>query len=161
MSGGTNATSGPVHAFLAGRGRDGRGRTLEDVLAFDDATLESVHDYVQWLFPLEEASRAVPGSPMLDPAEAAAIRVDPAARDGLARALARMSAFYAATDDWLTGFDHNHLRITRILTATRALLGGAPARDFHAAVTARNAAAGGPVNARSLAFWRAAMGEGA
>ena len=30
----TEASAGPIHAFLAGHGRDGRGRTLAAVLAF-------------------------------------------------------------------------------------------------------------------------------
>ncbi|WP_204320283.1 hypothetical protein, partial [Proteus vulgaris] len=75
---------------------------------------------------------------MLAPGEAEAIRADPEARAGLARALARMERFYGSTDDWLSAFDHNHLRITRIVAAARDLLGAAEARVFHAHVSARN-----------------------
>ncbi|MCR0983259.1 opioid growth factor receptor-related protein [Roseomonas populi] len=148
----------PIHAFLRGAGRDGRGRRLADVLAFDDGRLEAVHDFIQWLFPLREPSRAVPGSPVLGEDEAAAIRADPAAREGLRAALDRMARFYADTDDWLVRFDHNHLRITRIITAVRDLLGREEAARFHAALLARNAAAGGPVNAESLRHWERALG---
>lgn len=153
----SEATAGPVHAFLAGVGRDGRGRTLDDVLAFDDDRLEAVHDYVQWLFPLREASRAVPGSPVLGPDEAAAIRADPRARTGLTQALARMTRFYAATDDWLVPYDHNHLRITRIVTAARDLLGEAPARDFLDQIITRDRDAGSPVNRESVRYWERAL----
>ena len=146
-----------IHAFLRGDGTDARGRRLADVLAFDDAAIEGVHDFIQWLFPLAEASRAVPGSPVLTAGEAAAIRANPKALDGLRAALGRMRRFYEQTDGWLTGFDHNHLRITRIITATRTLLGDAEASAFHAAVTARNAAAGSPVNRQSLRFWQQAL----
>ncbi|AWN46317.1 hypothetical protein DK419_08330 [Methylobacterium terrae] len=154
----TEASAGPIHAFLAGRGRDGRGRGLADVLAFDDARIEGVHDFIQWLFPLAEASRAVPGAPVLGPAEAEAIRADPAARAGLLAARDRMQRFYAATDGWLTAFDHNHLRITRILTALRDLAGPEEARAFHDAVLRLNDAAGSPVNPGSLDYWRRAVG---
>lgn len=150
-------SAGPIHAFLAGRGSDGRGRRLADVLGFDDARIEGVHDFVQWLFPLREASRAVPGSPVLAAAEAEAIRADPAAREGFERGLARMARFYAGTEGWLTGFDHNHLRITRILTAARDLLGADAARAFHADLAARDDAAGNPINRESRAFWRRAL----
>ena len=150
----------PIRDFLAGTGRDGRGRTLDAVLGFDDGRLEAVHDYIQWLFPLPEASRAVPGAPVLGPGEAEAIRADPAARAGLARALARMTRFYEATGAWLVPFDHNHLRITRILAATRSLLGADVARTFHGRVTARNAAAGSPINRDSRRYWdRALQGD--
>jgi len=149
----------PILAFLAGRGRDGSGRLLSEVLAFDDAAIEGVHDFIQWCFPSMEPSRAVPGAPVLAPGEAEAIRADPEARAGLARALARMERFYGSTDDWLSAFDHNHLRITRIVAAARDLLGAAEARVFHAHVSARNRAAGSPVNAESLRRWALALGE--
>lgn len=152
--------SGRIHAFLAGAGRDGAGRRLADVLAFDDARIEAVHDFIQWCFPLPEASRAVPGAPVLDAAEAEAIRADPKARAGLSVALARMRLFYARTDGWLTGLDHNHLRITRILRAVRDLLGDGPATDFHAFVLARDARAGSPINRDSLRHWARALGRG-
>lgn len=148
--------AGPIHAFLTGDS-EGAGRSLAAVLAFDDAHIETVHDFIQWCFPLREASRAVPGSPVLASGEAEAIRADPNARDGLRAALARMRRFYGDTDRWLTAHTHNHLRITRILTATRDLLGDAPARDFHAFVVARNTAAGSPINRDSLGFWAAAL----
>ncbi|TXM66021.1 hypothetical protein FV226_04750 [Methylobacterium sp. WL12] len=155
----TPATSTPIHAFLAGTGTDGSGRTLATVLAFDDLRIEAVHDFIQWCFPLAQASRAVPGAPVLTPAEADAIRADPAAREGLRAALARMRRFYVGTDRWLVPHDHNHLRITRILTATRDLLGAAEAQDFHAFATLRNAQAGSPINPASLAFWADAAGR--
>ncbi|WP_342153208.1 opioid growth factor receptor-related protein [Methylorubrum sp. SB2] len=150
--------SGPVHAFLAGTGRDGAGRLLADVIAFDDARIEGVHDFIQWCFPLPEASRAVPGAPVLTPTEAEAVRADPAALEGLRAATARMARFYESTDGWLRAYDHNHLRITRILTALRDLIGRDAARDFHELVMKRVQAAGTPVNADSLTYWQRALG---
>ncbi|KMO42504.1 Opioid growth factor receptor (OGFr) conserved region [Methylobacterium tarhaniae] len=151
------APAGPIHAFLTGGGRDGRGRSLADVLAFDDARIEGVHDVIQWLFPLSEPSRAVPGAPVLGASEAAAIRADPAAQAGLLAARDRMLRFYAGTDGWLTALDHNHLRITRILTALRDLAGRDEAEAFHAAILRLNETAGSPVNPESLDYWRRAV----
>ena len=147
----------PVRAFLAGTGDDGAGRRLTDILAFDDAQIEGVHDFVQWCFPLHEASLAVPGAPVLSRAEAEAIRNDPAALSGVRAALGRMTRFYAETDGWLRAHDHNHLRITRILSALSDLLGPEAAAEFHAFVTARNAGAGAPINAASLDYWESAL----
>ncbi|MBP0444491.1 hypothetical protein J8J14_06825 [Roseomonas sp. SSH11] len=151
---------GTIHRFLRGEGPDGRGRLLADVLAFDDDRIEALHDFIQWLFPLPQPSRAAPGAPVLGEEEAAAIRGDAQAQEGLRAALARMERFYAATDHWLRPFDHNHLRISRIIAATRNLLGPEEARGFHAAVTARNEAAGHPINPESLRHWARALGRG-
>ena len=149
--------NGAICAFLRGDGRDGRGRSLAEVLAFDDRQIEGVHDFIQWLFPLPEPSRAIPGSPLLGDAEAALIRGDAAAQSGVAKAAARMIRFYDTTDAWLTGFDHNHLRITRIILALNNLLGADAAMDFYEGVTRRNASAGSPVNAESLRHWQRAL----
>jgi hypothetical protein len=94
---------------------------------------------------------------VLSPAEASAIRGDPRALDGLRAALARMTRFYAQNDHWLVPFDHNHLRITRILTAARALLPPEAATRFYASMMSRNEAAGAPVNANSVRYWRQAI----
>src|SRR4051794_17153937 len=113
----------PLRSYLAGTGRDGRGRTIDDVLAFSDDDLERVHDFIQWLFPLPTRSAAQPNAPVLSAADIAAIRSDEAALANLRRASERMLRFYRDTDFWLARDDHNHLRITRILHALRLLQG--------------------------------------
>jgi hypothetical protein len=151
--------TGPLHAYLAGAGPDSRGRLVTDVLGFSDDQLEAVHDYIQWLFPLETRSGAQPGAPVLTPAEIEGIRADRRAADSLAKATERMLHFYRSTEWWLTGYDHNHLRITRILHSLKLLVGPEAARSFHNAVLAMHEAAGAPVNARSLHYWAEAAGN--
>jgi hypothetical protein len=152
------SASGPLHAFLAGTGRDGRGRLAADVLGFSDERLEEVHDYIQWLFPLPTRSGAQRGAPVLTQAEIDAIRADPSAQDTLKKATEQMLRFYRNTRWWLTPFDHNHLRITRIIHSLRLLVGPDEAQRFHSAILNLNATAGSPVNTHSLAFWADAAG---
>ncbi|HXF54312.1 MAG TPA: opioid growth factor receptor-related protein [Hyphomicrobiaceae bacterium] len=155
------ATSTPARTallgFLAGEGRDGAGRTLEEVLAFDDRAIERHHDFIQWLFPLPEPSGANPAAPVLTAAEIAAVRADPGLQAAIKRALQRMSAFYAATSHWLVPDDHNHLRITRIIRSSGLLLGREAAEQFYRLVLARNASTASPVSERSRQFWRTAL----
>ncbi len=148
----------PLHAYLAGEGPDGRGRTIEDVLALPDEALERIHDYIQWLFPLPTRSMAQPGAPVLTSDEIAAIREDERAVANLRRAAERIRLFYDRTDDWLSPHDHNHLRISRILQSLRLLAGDNDARDFHQAVMTRHEAAGSPINRQSLGYWERALG---
>jgi len=143
----------PITRFLDGSGVDGAGRTHADVLALPDRQLEARHDFIQWLFPLPEASAAVPGSPVLTDADVRAIRASPAAQAALRAGAERMLAFYRAATHWLVPFDHNHLRITRIVRSLRLLVGDAEADRFRAAVLERVQTVGAPVNARSLAYW--------
>ena len=111
--------------FLTGNGVDAAGRTYADVLAFDEDSLERHHDFIQWLFPLDEPSRAVPGSPVLDAQTIAALRGSGVARERQEKAAARMLQFYRDTEAWRRPFDHNHLRITRIIKSLRLTNGDA------------------------------------
>jgi hypothetical protein len=115
--------SSVIHAFLIGEGRDARGRTVHDVLGMSDADLEHHHDYIQWLFPVPTRSAAVPGPPLLSPDEIATIQPDPRACAAVERAAQRMTRFYPGNDHWLVAYDHNHLRITRIIQSLRLLVG--------------------------------------
>lgn len=147
---------GRVLAFLEGQGVDGAGRSLFEVLAFDDAALERTHDFVQWLFPLDQPSAAVPDAPVLDQADAAAIRASTLAQCALAAATDRMDLFYRRTDQWLRPHDHNHLRITRIIRSLRLLSGDAAADAFREAILWRVEATRAPVSARSRGYWQTA-----
>jgi hypothetical protein len=143
--------------YLAGRGTDSRGRTASDVIALSDRELERSHDWVQWLFPLPTQSSAVPGAPVLSEADIAAIRADATALATLQRAVDRMIVFYDSTDHWLQRFDHNHLRITRILQSVGLLLGAPSAQELYDRLMARHDSAGAPVNSHSLQYWRKAL----
>lgn len=122
----------PILAFLIGDGRDPSGLTLDDLLDSPDTTLEARHDFIQWLFPLNAPSGAVPGSPVLSPEDVAMIRASGRALANLHAATERMKRFYAQTTDWREGPDHNHLRITRIIRSLRLLVGDGPADGFRA-----------------------------
>ena len=118
-------------AFLRGDGTDHRGRRLDEILARDDAWLEYTHDYVQWVFPLREASGVNPFAPLIDDALVAAFAADDALRARLRASLDRMLSFYGLErrdgriakgpnwlqrkGNWFTQGTHNDLRITRIL----------------------------------------------
>ncbi len=146
-------------------GTDASGRTLAEILAWDDAPLEMVHDYIQWLFPLPERSAFNADAPLLTSEDIAAFRNDTALRDRLRTAYHRMLRFYALptnnpeafTPQWLTPGNHNFLRITRILRCLRLLGLEAEARDFLNQLEALYAAgAGRIIGPRTLEFWRSA-----
>ena len=67
----------PVLEFVEGTGIDGSGRSIDEVLAFDDAALERNHDFIQWLFPFPEPSRAQPSSTILTTEQITAIEASP------------------------------------------------------------------------------------
>lgn len=138
--------------FLSGEGVDAAGRSHTQVLALDDEALESRHDFIQWLFPLPEPSSAVPGSPVLTPADTADLQADAKAQERLQRASDRMLSFYGNTADWRAPIDHNHLRITRIIRSLRLLSGDVLADAFRAEIL-RLLGEPAPVSRRTLDYW--------
>jgi DNA-binding transcriptional regulator/RsmH inhibitor MraZ len=80
--------------FMRGESRDHQGRTIDDILAFDDFWLEHTHDFVQWLFPIPEASRANPMAPILTQEDCDVVKRDSDLRQQQTKALDRMLAFY-------------------------------------------------------------------
>jgi hypothetical protein len=162
--------------FFDGTGTDGSGRLLAEILQFDDARLEQVHDYIQWLFPLRDRSGANPFAPTLSEDDVAAFQARVELRVALCQGLLRMLRFYGLSfdgtaitpnadfafrsDDWLYPGNHNHLRLTRIMLSLRTLgleresqaLFGCLARIYD------DAALGGRdrITAETFRYWEAA-----
>lgn len=157
---------------------DAQGRDLPTILAWSDPHLEYSHDYIQTLFPLPERSPIDPSAPVINRATFTAFRSRPELRSQLRQALNRICLFYgfrlqgdintftverqgsgvfeARARNWVTRFNHNHLRISRIIRSLRVLGLDEEAKAFFDAVkkvhddTAR-------ISDRSLMFWTRAM----
>ena len=54
-----------IVGFLEGKTPDNRGRMLSMLWKQTDDDAENNHDYIQWMFPLDEPSQAVNGAPVL------------------------------------------------------------------------------------------------
>ena len=123
---------------------DPKGRTVSSILALPDTELEYRHDYIQLLFPLPEASAFHASAPIIDSATFTAFRTRPELQSQLTKSLTRMLHFYGfeasrsqagdsnvdivrgdnfkrASKNWVKRFNHNHLRITRIIRCLRVL----------------------------------------
>ena len=167
-----------ILAFYEGTAPDDRGRLHEEILRFDDAALESVHDYIQWLFPMRERSGASPTAPRLNSATIEQFRRRPELRNALRRSLDRMLAFYglewrgetiarapsfAMRNGWLSPMNHNYLRLTRILTSLRILGDELAMKSLHDCLTAiasdERRSGRKRIPERTLHFWNEAAGR--
>ena len=123
-------------AFLNGTATDDQGRTVADYLAFDAETWERCHNHIQWAFPSSLPSRFNPNAPVVNILD----MLDELSEDGRENLANLHDAFLGTlgishsdeepfdwhtgvhkytfdgeTDFWLKVYDHNHLRITRVL----------------------------------------------
>lgn len=121
--------------FYLGLSPDNQGRMIDDILAWDSGQLENVHDYIQWLFPLQDRSAYNPSAPILTKEGINEFRNNPVLKAKIlesfnkllefygfvcrkekdALVIARSDKFTERSHNWLTKHNHNFLRITRIL----------------------------------------------
>ncbi|MDA9986026.1 opioid growth factor receptor-related protein [Alphaproteobacteria bacterium] len=119
-----------IVGFLEGRTPDHRGRILAMLLQQTDHQAETSHDYIQWLFPLDEPSRSVNGAPVLAELEIDEIRESSLAQANLAKSARWFLGFLERNDHWITKYNHNHLRITRVIKSLRLLASDEAADEF-------------------------------
>lgn len=120
---------------------------------------ERYHTLIQWMFPTMTASACQPHSPVLTWEDAQRISVDAAAQNNLLRGQQYMRRFYSGDVGGpllLSHYDHNHLRITRVIESLSLLHSMELAQEFTAFVCHKNAAAGYPVNMKSVEYWNKA-----
>jgi hypothetical protein len=76
------------------KAKDALGRRQEEILSWNDAKLESSHNYIQMLFPLPEGSPYNSEAPVIDLEVMQAFRSRRELRDRLRLSFERMLAFY-------------------------------------------------------------------
>ena len=123
-----------IVGFLKGKTPDHRGRTLSMVFAFSDERAEQTHDYTQWLFPLDEPSGSVLGAPVISDLDIDEIKKSPAAQANLIKASEWFFQFLSRNQRWISKYDHNHLRITRVIRSLRLLVGDVEADNFRQSI---------------------------
>ena len=125
-----------IVGFLEGKLPDHRGRILAMLLKQTDYQAETSHDYIQWLFPLDEPSRSVNGAPVLTELEIDEIRQSSLAQANLANSARWFLGFLERNDHWITKYNHNHLRITRVIKSWRLWASDKAADEFRDKVLA-------------------------
>jgi hypothetical protein len=118
-------------------GTDTEGRRLDEIWTWPDERTERVHDFIQWMFPMDQASGVNPDAPLLTKADRAAFAADPMLATNLRRSLKFFLNFLGleiTPTGQVTGSprfqqriaiwnrsNHNWLRITRMLKSLRLL----------------------------------------
>lgn len=163
--------------FYRGHRPKPRGRYLGELQAQSFEDLERVHDYIQWLFPLPEASSANAEAPILSSADIRAFVVEEALRTALLCSFTTMLRFYGfrvheganaievvraedfptRSSVWLSPFNHNFLRISRILRSLSLLGCGAYATALLRCLTELYEQAPEVIGNVAFGYWRNAV----
>ena len=125
-----------IVGFLEGKTPDHRGRMLSMLWNQTDDDAENTHDYIQWMFPLDEPSQAVNGTPVLSDYDIDEIKENQLAIENLEKSERWFLGFLERNDHWIVNYDHNHLRITRAIKSLRLLTSDQAADAFRDKVIA-------------------------
>lgn len=140
--------------FLTLRGKDFKGRSLEDIWSFSDEEIENYHDFIQVVFPLNKPSQAVSHGYYLDSGELVQqIRNNKQATNNIIKSSHWFISFLKRNMYWNTHSDHNQWRITRVIECLRLLVSDEEADNFYISVL-ELIKDNNQVNKRTLGFWK-------
>ena len=145
-----------IVGFLEGKTPDNRGRMLSMLWRQTDDDAENNHDYIQWVFPLDEPSQAVNGAPVLNDFDIDEIRENQLAIGNLEESVCWFLGFLERNDHWVTNYDHNHLRITRTIKSLRFLTNDLVADRFRDKVIELAGDNLSLINQKARDFWASA-----
>ena len=141
--------------FLSKEGNDFKGRTLESIWSFSDEDIERTHDFIQILFPLNKQSESAFHGYYLDSEELIEqIRSNSKARENILKS-SNWYLSFLTRNVWLwnRNYDHNQLRITRVIECLRLLISEDKADKFYDDVLTI-IKDNNKVNQTSLNFWK-------
>ena len=139
--------------FLDGSTPDSRGRYITEIYSLSDQEIENTHDFIQWVFPLREASRAVFNAPVLSEHDVQDIRDNEMAQENLSRSSDWYLGFLKRNKHWMTKYDHNHLRITRAIKSIRLLVGDQEADKFRTQIFEILGDTKSNIDLKAVSFW--------
>ena len=119
-----------IIGFLEAKTPDYRGRMIVSLWKQTDHQAESTHDYIQWLFPLDEPSRSVNGAPILTELDIDEIKESSLAQANLTKSARWFLGFLKRNPHWVTKSDHNHLRITSAIKTLVQMARNGAADEF-------------------------------
>ena len=142
--------------FLEGKTPGHHGWMLAMLWKQTDDDAENTHDYIQWMFPLDELSQAVNGTPVLSDYDIDEIKENQLAIENLENSERWFLGFLERNDHWITYYDHNHLRITRAIKSLRLLTSDQAADAFRDKVIALAGDNLNLVDQKARDFWASA-----
>lgn len=158
-----------IIAFYLKESPNSDGRFLEDIWGWPDEDWELEHDFIQHLFPLAEPSAFNADAPLLDDATINEFRKDKLLQHNLRQSYERWLRYCGienvdgnlrVTDfknNVWGGFNHNWLRITRVLRCLTLLGLESEAREFFLLLSELRKSKKVAIGDESFGFWKRAV----
>ena len=119
-----------IDDFLKGNKPDIHKRYLKDIWMMSDDQIENKHNFIQWIFPLNVKSNAVPSSPILTKKEIICIKKSEIVQKNIKKSAEWFLKFLSSNSYWICQNNHNHYRITRVIKSLRLIHSNEEAEKF-------------------------------
>jgi len=144
--------------FLKNEEIDFKGRFLSDIRNYNDEEIEKHHDFIQLVFPLNKPSGSVfHGYYLNDEEQIELIQNDENVKKNILKSTYWFLGFLKRNNRWKSGYNHNQLRITRIIECLKLLVSDEEAKKFYSEMMTliedKN-----KINKVSTKFWQDALG---
>ena len=139
--------------FLESSDTDHQGRSLNDIWAYSDFQIEYTHNFIQLIFPLDKPSRHnFNGLYLDDNTTLERIKANQLAKENVIRSSEWFLGFLARNDQWKARYNHNQLRITRMIESLRLLVSDDQAEHCKSKIF-RMVGDKSSINDDTLGFW--------
>ena len=128
--------------------------SYEEIISNSDEFWEKTHDFIQWIFPLNESSRFNREAPILDDLSIQQLLALRQTEQKLSLAVDRYKSFLKSHKKWRSGYDHNHMRISRVIKCLRLLSGDQSANAFKYWVASELGDDIDQIHSESRRYWR-------
>ena len=140
--------------FLSGVGPDYKERMLSEIWRYTDFEIDNTHDFIQVVFPTDKLSKSsFHGLYLKSQEEIEAIQKCQIATTNLAVSSSWFVEYLERNGGWQNKYDHNHLRISRIIQCLRLLVSNIEAERFREKVFAPISAESKITN-KTLKIWQ-------
>ena len=139
--------------FLKNEGVDFKGRSLSEIWKYTDIQIEQNHDFIQVVFPLNKPSEnTFHGFHLSDQSELLKLQNSEIVKSNLIKSAGWFLGFLERSMSWRDGYDHNQLRITRVIECLRLLVSNEVADTFYKDILVI-LGTDNTVNRTTLLFW--------
>ena len=139
--------------FLNLEGCDFKGRTLEQIWRYSDKQIEQIHDFIQMMFPLNRPSTSIfHGHYLDDDTTIERIQANKSIKQNIIKSSQWFLSFLKRNEFWKNQYNHNHLRITRIIECLRLIVSDEEANKFYKSIL--ELSVDGKINKITLKYWQ-------
>ena len=138
--------------FLLAKEPDFKGRMIQDIWNYSDEEIEGIHDFIQILFPLNKKSQSVFHGYYLETDDLVqSLKDDEQVKENILKSSEWFLSFLKRHDYWKKGYNHNQLRITRVIECLRLIVGDKEANSFYERIIGM--CEGHRLNPNSIKYW--------